>query len=143
MFARLVEPDRLPIRSGVSWRRYAIVSVILIVLVIVLRPVFAVVGDLLSSQSAGLATVSDSGTAGVHWSDAMSMAGSEADQPDISAAVMDRLPIGLTVRAKLPQNFLASAGQSWLRIAQQRQYCLVWERSGEQRRPFHRSSNLV
>ena len=76
----------MPVRPGVSWRRYAVVSVILILLVIVLRRVFPAMGDLLTPQSADLATVLDSGTTGVHWSDAMSMAGSEADQPDISAA---------------------------------------------------------
>jgi hypothetical protein len=59
VFARLMEPERLPVRPGVSWKRYVVVSVILILLVIFLRPVFAAVGDLLTPQSADLATVLD------------------------------------------------------------------------------------
>lgn len=86
VFARLVGLERSPIRRGFSWRRFAVMSVVLILLVIILRPVFAAVGDLLTPQSAGLGTVLDSGTKGVHWSEPVKLTESEVGQPAISAA---------------------------------------------------------
>ena len=55
-------------------------------MVIILRPVFAAVGDLLTPQIADLATIMDSDTEGVHWSDPIALVDSDDTSPAIFAA---------------------------------------------------------
>ena len=86
MFSRLADEERSPIRPASSWKRWAVVTVLLIMMVVFLRPVFAAVGDLLTPQSAELARTLDKDSEGVHWSDQAALANSDGTQPAIFAA---------------------------------------------------------
>ena len=86
VFARLAEEEPSLVHPPISRKRIAVVAIPIILMVIILRPVFAAVGDLLTPQIADLATIMDSDTEGVHWSDPIALVDSDDTPPVIFAA---------------------------------------------------------